>query len=647
MSPRYLGAHPPAGLRNRHFLALDLLFLPLATALAFAVRFEGLSWPAEHLTSAFWFVLLSVPVKLLAFCWVGLYRCVWRHAGVHEVEQILIAAAHAGAVCFLIGVVVIPGLDLAPSRVPLSVLALDALLTGAVFTIPRMAVRLVAVHRRVGQQADARRVLVAGAGAAGCMIVRELLDNPQLGLKPVGFLDDDRSKHGHRMVNLPVFGAIADLPLVAGRQTIDELIIAMSNASGSAIRGVVTAAAATGVKTRIVPGMFDIISGRVAVNALRPVEIQDLLRREPIITRLDAVRALFAGRTVLVTGAGGSIGSELCRQLVGLGPKRVVLAGHGENSIFHILHELQGRAPGVDFVPVIVDVRDRDRLARVFDAWEPVAVFHAAAHKHVPMMECNVAEAITNNILGTRNLVEMAAQSRVEQLVFVSTDKAVRPTSVMGATKRVAEQLVQLVAQQSGKNFMAVRFGNVLGSRGSVVPTFLSQIAAGGPVTVTHPEMRRYFMTIPESVRLVLQAMVLGHGGDVFVLDMGEPVKIADLAADLIRLSGKEVGTDIEIRFTGSRPGEKLYEEMFLRAEHAVPTAHPKVLRARNAELPVGVMTVVNELILAAEDGRPDDELRSILKRLVVDYDPQSAGAPVIGGRLDHTADLPPLTASS
>lgn len=630
MSPD-LRASPPAGLRNRHFLALDVLLLPIATVLAFAVRFEGLSWPAENLTGAFWFVLLSVPAKLAILFWVGIYRCVWRYASLHELEQFLLAVALSSAACFAIGAVVIPGLDLAPSRVPLSVLVLDALFTAAVVTLPRMAVRMVAIRRRGGQQADARRVLIAGAGAAGVLIVRELLDNPSLGLNPIGFLDDDPAKRGHQLFNLPVFGAIADLPRVVVTRKIDELIIAMPRVGGRVIRELLTTAAAAGIKTRTVPGMFDIISGKVAVNALRPVEIQDLLRRAPVTTSLDSACALTSGHTVLVTGAGGSIGSELCRQLVGLGPRRIVLAGHGENSIFHIFNELKELAPGVEYVPVIVDIRDRDRLARVFDQYDPIAVFHAAAHKHVPMMECNVAEAVTNNILGTRNLVEVAAGSRVEQLVFVSTDKAVRPTSVMGATKRVAEQLVQLAAQEHGKNFMAVRFGNVLGSRGSVVPTFLSQIAAGGPVRVTHPEMCRYFMTIPESVRLVLQAMALGRGGDVFVLDMGEPVKIADLAADLIRLSGKEVGTDIEIRFTGSRPGEKLYEEMFFGAEHATPTEHPKVLRAINAELPAGVTTVVSQLIEAAQDGRPDQDLRALLVRLVPDFDPLNVGVPPIG----------------
>ena len=607
---------------------------PLATLLGFTIRFEGLGWTAAYGATALWFILFSVPVKLSIGVAAGLYRRVWRHASVHELEQLLLASTISGAACFLIGAGLIPDLGLATLRVPLSLLLLDAFLTAAIFTLPRMAVRLVATRQRFGQKQDAVRVLIAGAGAGGGMIVRELQGNPELGLNPVGFVDDDRSKRGNRVFNLPVFGALADLPKVVTEHDIGEVIIAMPRAPGSVIREVLDAAAKAGVNTRTVPGMFDIISGRVAIRALRRVEIQDLLRREPVSTSLDDVRGIIADKTVLVTGAGGSIGSELCRQLVTLRPTRIVLAGHGENSIFDILNELRGHQSDVEFVPVIVDVRDRERLDRVYREWAPVAVFHAAAHKHVPMMERNIAEAITNNVLGTRNVVDLAAEHDVQRLVLISTDKAVHPTNVMGASKRVAEMVVQMAARVQRRNFVSVRFGNVLGSRGSVVPTFLKQIAAGGPVTVTHPEMRRYFMTIPESVQLVLQAGSLGKGGEVFVLDMGEPIKIADLAADLIRLSGKEVGTDIEIRFTGSRPGEKLFEELFFSGELAAPTEHEKVLRATNARLAEGVGPLIDALIAAAQHGRPDELLRGLLQELVPDFDPSLAAS--------HPAAVPP-----
>jgi FlaA1/EpsC-like NDP-sugar epimerase len=620
-------AHPPAGFRNRHLLALDVLLLPLGSLFAFGVRFEGWSWPAGYAATAFWFIILATPIKIGVAMWSGLYRRVWRHASVHEAEQLLLAGAESGTICFLVGALFIPMAGLAEHRVPLSLLVLDALVAGTIFSLPRMAVRLLAARRRSGRIEGSRRALIAGAGAAGAMIVRELRGNPELGLYPVGFVDDDRSKRGNRVANLPVYGALENLPEIVKKHQIDEVIIAMPRAPGSVIREVLDAAAAARVNTRTVPGMFDIISGRVAIRALRQVEIQDLLRRDPVTTSLEAVRTIVGDGTILVTGAGGSIGSELCRQLVALGPKRIVLAGHGENSIFDILNELRESAPDVEFVPVIVDVRDRERLGLVFRQWAPIAVFHAAAHKHVPMMERNVAEAITNNILGTRNAAELAAEHGVERFVLISTDKAVHPTNVMGASKRAAEMVVQLAAREYGRNFVSVRFGNVLGSRGSVVPTFLKQIAAGGPVTVTHPEMRRYFMTIPESVQLVLQASALGRGGEVFVLDMGEPIKIADLAADLIRLSGKEVGTDIEIRFTGSRPGEKLYEELFFSAEQASPTEHEKVLRATNARLERDIAPLICNIIAAAQEGSSDQELRTMLMELVPDFDPTLAAS--------------------
>jgi FlaA1/EpsC-like NDP-sugar epimerase len=324
------------------------------------------------------------------------------------------------------------------------------------------------------------------------------------------------------------------------------------------------------------------------------------------------------------------------RQVARLEPAQILLLGHGENSIFDILAELSDRFPHVTAVPVIADVRDRGRLRQVFEHYRPYSVFHAAAHKHVPLMEGNVAEAVTNNVLGTKNVAELAAEFGVEHLVLISTDKAVRPTNIMGATKRVAEQIVQEIAESQERKFVAVRFGNVLGSRGSVVPTFLRQIRTGGPVTVTHPEMRRYFMTIPEAVQLVLQAGALGRGGEVFVLDMGEPIKVLDLATDLIRLSGLEVGTDIEIRFTGARPGEKLYEELFFDSENAISTDHPKVLRAKNGTLPLGLSTVVEALVECARAGRADDEIREMLGRLVPDF---KATAVEAGAGLDVLPD--------
>ena len=470
-----------------------------------------------------------------------------------------------------------------------------------------------------------RPALIVGAGDTGKLVAKELIANPRLGFEPIGFVDDDPTKQNHMLLELPIMGTLSAIKGLVEQHGVSELIIAMPGARGEVVRKVVRAGLDCGIPTLTVPSLPELISAKTNGTSLREVQIQDLLRREPVETDLAAVAELSTGETVLITGAGGSIGSELCRQIARLAPARLVLLGHGENSIFDILHELTTDFPNVCFIPVIADVRDRKRIATVFGIHKPHAVFHAAAHKHVPLMEENVIEAITNNVFGTLNVVDAALEAGCEHFVFISTDKAVRPTSVMGATKRIAELIVQRAAMKHERNFVSVRFGNVLGSRGSVVPTFLRQIRAGGPVTVTHPEMQRYFMTIPESVQLVLQAGALGRGGEVFLLDMGEPIRIVDIATDLIRLSGLTVGTDIEIKFTGMRPGEKLYEEMFFSAENVLTTDHPKVLRARNGILPEGVMRRIEALVSAAEAERPDDELRQLLRSLVPDFRPHPA----------------------
>jgi FlaA1/EpsC-like NDP-sugar epimerase len=609
-----------ARIRNRYLFASDLACFASSTVLAYALRFEGFEWGAIQNQAALAYLLCSLPIKLAIFWRVGIYRRLWRYAGVVDVERLISAAITSGLACLLFGALLLPVSGISEIRVPLSVLFLDGLLTAAFAAAPRFAVRAVGRRQQQYRLRDARRALIVGAGAAGEMIVKELLAHPGLGLNPIGFVDDDRSKHNHRLCDLPVMGGLSAITDLVMSHDIDEVVIAMPRASGAVVRQVVRGALEAGVKTRTVPAISDIISGRVSVASLRQVEIQDLLRRDPIQTDLEQVRSLATGETVLVTGSGGSIGSELCRQLAQLEPAQIIVLGHGENSIFDILAEMNERFPTVTAVPVIADVRDRERLRQVFAEYRPYSVFHAAAHKHVPLMEGNVAEAVTNNVLGTKNVAELAAEFGVEHLVLISTDKAVRPTNIMGATKRVAEQVVQEVAEANGRKFVAVRFGNVLGSRGSVVPTFLRQIRSGGPVTVTHPEMRRYFMTIPEAVQLVLQAGAIGQGGEVFVLDMGEPIRVLDLATDLIRLSGLEVGADIEIHFTGVRPGEKLYEELFFDSESAVPTDHPKVLRAKNGMLPIGSTSMVDALVEAARVGRPDHEIRGLLLRLVPDF---------------------------
>ncbi len=607
-------------IRNRYLLAIDAILLAVGPVLVYALRFEGWSWPPEQAFTARVFIALSVPLCVGVFFGFGLYRRLWRYASVGELELIFVAGAVASVASILLGLWVLPGLRLTPVRVPLSVLFGTSMLNFAISGTSRLLIRISgwrSVKRRINSR---HRILIAGAGAAGEMVAKELRANPDIDMEPIGFVDDDVQKHGMRLNNLPVLGPLASIPDVLKRHRVTEIVIAMPRAPGAVVRQVVKAAYDAGVRTKIVPGLFEILSDRVSVTAIRQVQIEDLLRRDPIQTDLARVASLALGKTVLVTGAGGSIGSELCRQLAALQPDTLVLLDHSENSIFDITGELQRLGVTSRLVPVIADIRNRCRIHQVFETHQPFAVVHAAAHKHVPLMEQNIVEAITNNVLGTRNLVDASVAVGVEHFVLISTDKVVRPTSVMGVTKRVAEYVVHNAAIKCGRNFVSVRFGNVLGSQGSVVPTFARQIREGGPVTVTHPAMRRYFMTIPEAVQLVLQAAVLGNGGELFMLDMGEPVRVVDLARDMIRLSGLEEGTDIEIQFTGARPGEKLYEEMFFGHEVAIPTEHPKILRARNGHEQYCTDETINALVDAAVAGASDETLRGRLQFIVPDF---------------------------
>jgi FlaA1/EpsC-like NDP-sugar epimerase len=604
--------------RNKYFFALDLLLFPAVAYLSYVIRFEGTTWSADQQRVLIGFIVAAVPLKLVVLYVAGMYRRLWRYASVTDLEMIVAASAVSGTLCGILGGVLLPLFGLIPARVPLSVLVLDAGLTMVVVVVPRFLARTGARRER-RRFAGAKPAIVVGAGAAGGLIVRELMENTQLGIAPVGFVDDDPAKQGLRLHNLPVLGKIEDLGDVAARRRVNDVIVAIPSAPGRVIREIVRKATESGLRARTVPGMYEILSGEKSVSALRSIEIQDLLRREPIVTDTAQVSSLVSGQVVLVTGAGGSIGSELCRQLARLEPARIVALGRGENSIFELIQELHRDFPRLRIDPVIADVRDERRMQRLFATHRPYSVFHAAAHKHVPLMEANVGEAILNNVVGTSNVVHCAAMCEAEHFVLISTDKAVRPTSVMGATKRIAEFLVHEVARDHSR-YVTVRFGNVLGSRGSVVPTFMRQIASGGPVTITHPEMTRYFMTIPEAVQLVLQAAALGKDGEVFVLDMGEPVRVLDLATDMIRLSGLELGTDIEIKFTGTRPGEKLYEELFLSDARPVPTEHEKILRANDSVFPDNGYALIDDLIRAAVRHRPAHELRRMLGNVVPEY---------------------------
>ncbi len=602
--------------RNRHLLMADILLVPMAAVLAFALRLDSAQLQ-PYVRTMLVFALAAPLIKIPIFAVLGLYTRYWQFAGPDEM-MLLVWSAALGALAqgalFLGTQAIFPAL-LSPG-VPRSIPLIDVLVTFAVIAGSRFALRAGALGAQRARKAGApggpiQHVLIAGAGEAGAMVLRELRQNPQTGLVPVGFVDDDPLKHGMLLQRVRVLGGRDRIPDLAREHHIEQVIIAMPSAPGAAIREIVEICEAASVRARTVPGIYELLGGAVRLQQLRDVQIEDLLRRAPIQTDTAQVAALLRGKRVLVTGAGGSIGSELCRQILRCSPASLILLGHGENSIFDISNELRKletgdwkletaiaghrypttgtqhaeasfQLPASSISPVIADIRFPERLAAVFAEHRPEIVFHAAAHKHVPLMEDNAVDAVLNNILGTQRVVEASIAAGVERFVLISTDKAVNPTNVMGVTKRIAELIVEAAARQTGCSYVAVRFGNVLGSRGSVVPFFQRQIAAGGPVTVTHPDVRRYFMTIPEAVQLVLQAAALGHGGEVFVLDMGQPVRIVDLARDLIRLSGLEPEHDIEIRFTGLRPGEKLFEELFAADEEYGRTQHEKIFVAQN-----------------------------------------------------------------
>ncbi|BAW01142.1 epimerase/dehydratase WbiI [Thermus thermophilus] len=610
------------GMRGAIKFLVDLLLWTLAAPLAFLLRLEGL--PPEYQASLWVYTLLGLPVKALLIALFGLHRQAWSRVGVRDLVRLALAVGLGGAILFVFGLL-LDGFLPVPRSVPLISSALAFLAMGGV----RLGVRLYWEEKKGrGKGGTKKRVLVVGAGEAGTMVVREMLRHPEAGLYPVGFLDDDPNKRGQTIAGVRVVGALDDLPRAVRALEVDEVLVAIPSAPGSVVRKVVELARAVGVSYRILPGIHEILSGRVGLSQIREVRVEDLLRREPVRLNLEEIAGYLEGRVVLVTGAGGSIGSELVRQVARFHPEQVVLLGRGENSLFSLEKELEAQWPELRYKVVVADVRDQDRLRRVFQAYRPQVVFHAAAHKHVPLMEVQPDEAILNNVGGTHNVVKLCLEFGVERLVNISTDKAVNPTSVMGASKRVAEQVVAWGASRAapGQVFVSVRFGNVLGSRGSVVPLFLEQIKRGGPVTVTHPEMRRYFMTIPEAAQLVLQAGGMGENGRVYVLDMGEPVRILDLAKDLIRLAGFEPYRDIDIVFTGVRPGEKLFEELLTAEEGTEASYHEKIWVAKPSALPREFPRLLEELDLAARRG-DERRIRELLRQLIPTYKPNSIPA--------------------
>ncbi len=614
-------------LRYRRVVALSvhLVLFAVAQAGAFLLRFE-FDVPEEYVTAGLFWLAVSMVIRIGVFAWFGMFAGMWRYTGAKDLGA-LAKSATLSTLIFAV-FLVLGGFR----NYPRSILVIDFLLTMILVGGLRFGVRsLWQLAATVSQKREgvARRVLIVGAGNAGESLLREMQKTHGGRYDVVGFVDDDSSKRGARIHGVAVLGVLADVSTLVHRHKVDEVVLAIPSASGQAMRRIVDLVKTSGIAMRTIPGVDQLIEGRVTINQLRSVNIEDLLGREPVRLDMQSIASLIEGRVVMVTGAGGSIGSELCRQVGRFAPAKLLLVERSENALFEIHRELGKAAAGV-IVPCMADITDEPRMRRLFAEHQPAVVLHAAAHKHVPMMEENPGEALKNNIGGTRMVANLANEFGVDRFVMISTDKAVNPTSVMGATKRVAELYIQALSQRSKTQFVAVRFGNVLGSAGSVIPIFKEQIAAGGPVTVTHPEMKRYFMTIPEASQLVLQAATMGKGGEIFVLDMGEPVKIVDLARDLITLSGLTPDKDVEIRFTGLRPGEKLFEELSTADEMAEKTRHPKIFIGKLPVRPFDQVSAEVQAMIERANGATLHDCVDRLRALVPELQRPETGAEVI-----------------
>ncbi len=620
-------------LRNRHFFLLDLGVACITPVLALILRLDGFFDYHTYSSGLIIVTLLFLFVKLTVFYLLGLYKHYWHYASIDELVKIIALVLTAT----LLQTFLFKGFyifsELPVNTLPRSIPIIDGMLTLIFVGMSRFSLRLSSrVNQGISKFGQRDRLLIVGAGNSGIDLVKKMQGNPQQHPKPVAFIDDDSIKINRRIQGITVVGNRYKIPKFVHSLNIDRVIIAMPSAPGKVIQEIFDICQSTSVKTNILPRLDEIINHRLRDASVREIDIKDLLRREPIQTDMERISQFIFGKKVLITGAGGSIGSEICRQVLKCCPAEIVLLGHGENSIFNIEQELkqtvkilqldgkiQGQPPRL--ITLIADIRFASRLDSAFARFRPDIVFHAAAHKHVPLMEVNTAEAISNNVKGTKNLVDLAVKYDVKHFVMISTDKAVNPTNIMGTSKRVAEMLVLQAAQKTGKSFGVVRFGNVLGSRGSVVPTFKKQIAAGGPITVTHPEICRYFITIPEAVQLTLQASVLGRSGEIIMLNMGKPVKIVDLATELIRLSGYQPQKDIEIKFTGLRPGEKLFEELFMEGEDYKPIESDKMFICKNASrLVAPELNSIIPILCQAAANHQTDKVVTLLQQLVPEY---------------------------
>jgi FlaA1/EpsC-like NDP-sugar epimerase len=597
----------------------DLLMVPIAWFGAYWLRFNLDDIPEGFFHQALMLLPIVMIVQGGMFWHFGLYRGIWRFASIPDLMRILKAV--------IAGVVVAATVSFILTRlqnVPRSVFILDGILLALLLGGPRFIYRWSKdrhIYRRAQDNRryvqDKKNALIVGAGKAGEMLARDLLRDFTSAYQPVAFVDDNPGKIGKEIHGLPVDGSCNEIPEIASRLGVELILIALPSATSRQLRRIVEICETTGLTFRTLPYMRDLVSGRASLKDLRDVRIEDLLGRESVKLDWGAITQSTHHKTILVTGGGGSIGSELCRQIAKLNPARLIMLERSEFNLYTIELELQQNFPNLSVVAILGDICDAVTVEHVLRTYKPTSVFHAAAYKHVPMLEGQARAAVANNVLGTRTLASLADRYGCESFVMVSTDKAVNPANIMGASKRVAEIYCQNLNVRSKTRFITVRFGNVLGSSGSVIPLFQQQIARGGPVTVTHPEITRYFMTIPEACQLILQASVIGQGGEIFVLDMGEPVKIAYLAEQLIRLSGKKPGEDVEIVYTGLRPGEKLYEELFHDAEKLAETSHPKIMLARCRQVDRGALEQALDAMQTACSVNDDAKLRELLVKLV------------------------------
>jgi len=611
-----------AGLRKLRLprlpeVAVDGAVWLAATIFAFWAAFDGgiaaHQWPLVLTTAGALAVLKMIFVHAFT-----LHRQEWVRFGFLDARNVLLAAASVTAISTAVVLAVGPRLGIPPA-----VTLIDGMLTGLLMFAARGSVRHLSERRRTGAPGlrNRRNVLLIGAGEAGALLAREMLRHPETGMRPIGFIDQDPHKIGRSIATVPVLGRLEDLERVFDTTAADEVLICIPSADGRTVRHIIESVrrARPDMPYRTMPALYELLSGQVTVNRIREVGIEDLLRRPPVDLHTDSILSYLHGRRVMITGAGGSIGSELVRQICRFGPSELILFGHGENSIYQLERELDRDWPRVGYHSVIAAVQNVQRLDYVFRRYRPDVVFHAAAHKHVPLMELNPEEAVFNNIIGTRNLVHLALKHGISHFVNISTDKAVNPSSVMGASKRMAELIVEDAAQDAhdGQTFVSVRFGNVLGSRGSALQVFKDQIRAGGPVTVTHSDMLRYFMTIPEASRLVLQASAQGKNGEIYILDMGEPLRVLDLVKDLIRLSGLEPDVDIPIVFTGIRPGEKLFEELMTAEERQGRTEHDKIFVAKPHPVRREALQATIDRLLDAALGSDGETIRQVLRQQI------------------------------